>query len=83
MSGEAEIILKQADVLKGVEAWRRIIRYIDHGRGIQLEIMRNRMRHLRSKAIKILEGIPIGIAEFENTISDFVSVGACDPVSRR
>jgi len=79
LSGEAETILKQAGVLKGVEAWRRVVRYIDHGRGIRLEIMRNKMRHLRSKAIKTLEGVTIGIAEFENTISDFVSAGGVRP----
>ena len=56
-----------------------MVRYIDHGRGIRLEIMRNKMRHLRSKAIKTLEGVTIGIAEFENAISDFVSAGGVRP----
>ena len=41
--------------------------------------MRNKMRHLRSKVIKTLEGVTIGIAEFENTISDFVSAGGVRP----
>ena len=79
VSGEAETILKQAGTLKGVEAWRRIVRFIDHGRDIRLEIMRNKMRHLRAKTIKTLEGVTIGIAEFENTIAEFVSAGGVQP----
>ena len=37
------------------------------------------MRMLRSRPIKTIEGVTIGIAEFENTISEFVSAGGSQP----
>ena len=58
-----------ATVNTGVDAWRRIVRYIDHGRGIRLELMRNRWRTIRSRPIKSLEAVTIGIAEFETRFS--------------
>ena len=82
LSGEAEIIFRQggtATVNKGVDAWRRIVRYIDHGRGIRLELMRNKWRTIRSRPIKSLEAVTIGIAEFENTVLDYVSAGGVQP----
>ena len=54
VSDEAKTIPKQAWILKGVEAWRRIVRYIDHWRDIRLEIMRSKMRHMRFNSIKTL-----------------------------
>ena len=42
LSGEAKTIFKKADALQGVEAWRRISRFIDHGR----EIRPRRFGHL-------------------------------------
>ena len=65
LSGEAKTICRQggaAMVNKGVDAWRRIVRYIDHRRGIRLELKRNKWRTLRSRPIKSLEGVTIGIA---------------------
>ena len=35
VSGEAETISKQAGTLRAVEAWRRIVRFIHHGRDIR------------------------------------------------
>lgn len=35
VSGKAQTIFKKADTLMGVEAWRRISRFIDHGREIR------------------------------------------------
>ena len=59
--------------------------FIDHGRDIRFEVMRNKMRHLKSKAIKTMEGVTIGIAEFENTLAEVVSAGCVserDPPAR-
>ena len=66
-------------VNNGVDAWRRIVRYIDNRRGIRLEFMRNKWRTLRSRPIKSLEGMTIGIAEFEKTILDYVHAGGVQP----
>ena len=81
-SGEAETMFRQggmATVNKGVDAWRLIVRYIDHGRGIKLELMRNKWRTTRSRPIKSLEAVTIGTAELENTILDYVNAGGVQP----
>ena len=82
LSGEAETILRQgstATVNKGVDAWRRIVRYIDQWRGIRFELVRNKCRTIRSRPIKSLEDVTIGIAGFENTVLDYVSAGGVQP----
>ena len=38
VAGEAQTIFKKAGTLMGVEAWRRISRFIDHGREIRLDL---------------------------------------------
>ena len=76
VSGEAQTIFKQAEVLNGLEAWRRLTRYIDHGREIRLETLRNEVRMIRGRfVIKGLEEVVVGIAKFENKISEFVAAG--------
>ena len=62
-----------ATVNRGVDAWRRIVQYIDHGRGIRFELVRNKWRTIRSRPIKSLEHVNIGIAEFENMVLDYVN----------
>ena len=37
VSAEADTIFRGAEDLQGIDAWRRIIRYIDHGKSIKLE----------------------------------------------
>ena len=44
VSGEAQTFFKKADTMNGFDAWRRLIRFIDHGRGIRLETLRNDVR---------------------------------------
>ena len=44
LTGEAETVFKRAEDLNGVDSWRRIVRYIDHGRGIRLEALRSEVR---------------------------------------
>ena len=68
VSGEAEVMFRQAPRLAGIDAWRRIIRLIDNGRGIRLEQLRNEMRMIRAYPIKSLEGVSVGVAEYENRV---------------
>ena len=64
----------------GIEAWRRLVRYIDHGREIRLETLRNEVRMIRGRfVIKNLEDVVVGIAKFENKISEFVAAGGKRP----
>ena len=66
--GEADVMYKQAAQCNGVDAWRRIVRFIDSGRNIRLEQLRQEVRMIRSYPIKNLEGVTVGIASFENKI---------------
>ena len=79
VSGEAEVMFKQAPRLAGIDAWRRIIRLIDNGRGIRLEQLRNEMRQIRAYPIKSLEGVTVGVAEYENRVRDYVEAGGRQP----
>ena len=79
VSGEAEIMFKQAPRLAGIDAWRRIIRLIDNGRGIRLEQLRNEIRQIRAYPIKTLEGVTVGVAEYENRVRDYVEAGGRQP----
>ena len=47
--GEAETVFQNANSLKDLEAWRRIIKYIDHGEEIKLERMRTEMKSIHSR----------------------------------
>ena len=71
VSGDAETIFKGASTLNGIDAWRRIVRFIDHGRGIRLEQLRTEVRALHGRPIRSLEVLDVGIAEFENKINEY------------
>ncbi len=75
LSGLAETLFKRAEMLNGLDAWRRMVRHIDHGRPIQLESLRREVKTLHLKPIKDLEHIEEGIAEFENTILKYTQAG--------
>ena len=75
VAGEAETIFKSANTLNGIDAWRRLVRYIDHGRGIRLESLRTEMRSLHTRPIKSLEGVTIGITEYDNKMKEYVEAG--------
>ena len=77
--GEAETIFKRAESLHGLDAWRRIVRHIDHGRSIRLGALRTEIRSLHLKPIKSLENVSLGIAEFENKINEYVEAGGKRP----
>ena len=75
ISGEADTMFKQAETCAGIDAWRRIVRLIDHGRTARLEQLRNEVRMIRTHPIKKLEHVTVGIAEFENKINEYVKAG--------
>ena len=75
VTGEAETIFKRAGCLNGLDAWRRLVRHIDHGRSIRLEALRTEVRSLHLRPIKNLEGVALGIAEFENKITEYIEAG--------
>ena len=80
ISGEAQTIFKKTGTLMGVEAWRRISRFIDHGREVRLETLRNEVRMIRGRfVIKSLEEVIIGIAKLENKIDEYVEAGGTRP----
>ena len=45
-------MFRQAPRLAGIDAWRRIIRLINNGRGIRVEQLCNEMRMIRAYPIK-------------------------------
>ncbi len=75
ISGSAEKIFKRAEMLNGLEAWRRMVRHIDHGRPIRLENLRREVKVLHMRPIRDLEHVEEGVAEFENTIHEYVQAG--------
>ncbi len=79
VSAEAETIFKTAKDLQGFDAWRRLVRYIDHGKEIKLESMRTEMKMLHLKPIKNLESVPIGIAEFDLKMKEYHDAGGTLP----
>ena len=79
ITGEADVMYKQASQCNGVDAWRRIVRFIDSGRSIRLEQLRQEVRHIRGFPIKNLEGVTVGIASFENKIKEFIDAGGRPP----
>ena len=40
LHGTADVMFKRADWNNGVDAWRRIVRQVDHGRSIRLKTLR-------------------------------------------
>ena len=79
ITGEAEVMFKQAEQCAGIDAWRRVVRFIDNGRTIRLEQLRNEMRMIRTFPIKNLEGVAVGVAAFENKVREFVEAGGRQP----
>ena len=75
LHGTAETIFKRAEPLNGIESWRRIVRFIDHGREIRLETLRREVKMLHLKPIKEIEAVEEGVAEFENTILEYEQAG--------
>jgi hypothetical protein len=79
LSSEAEAVFKRAEELNGFDAWRRVCRYIDHGRGIRLEALRAEVRSIHLHPMKNLEAVALGIAQFENKLSEYEDAGGKRP----
>ncbi len=79
VSGTAETMFKRSERLNGIDAWRRLIRHIDHGREIRLNELRRNMKANQLKPLKSLQEIEHGVAEFENTIQEYVLAGGIEP----
>ncbi len=75
LSGSAETTFKGAQTLRGLDAWRRITRYIDHGRYIRLEELRRSVKTMHLRPMKGLDHVEEGIAEFENLLRDYEDAG--------
>ena len=75
VSAEAHTIFLTSPKLQGIDVWRKIIRFIDHGKDIKLESMRDEMKIFHTKKIKNLEQVPIGIAKYELKIKDWHDIG--------
>ena len=68
-------MFKRTDWLNGIDAWRRIVRQVDHGRAIRLETLRREVKELHMRPIKSLEAVEEGVNEFENTMAEYVKAG--------
>ena len=79
VSGEALTMFKRAEMLEGMDAWRRLVRFIDHGRGIRLEALRTEIRQITLRPIKSIEHITVGVAEFENKFNEYEEAGGQRP----
>ena len=79
VSGAAEAIFDTADQLNGLDAWRRLVRHIDHGREIHVEMLRREMKHTQNLVIKDIFGIEEGIANFDKAIGRYTKAGG-DPM---
>ncbi len=80
VSGTAETMFKGADSLNGLDAWRRLARYVDHGRAMRLETLRREVKLIHLKPIPSLEKVEEGVAEFENVLNEYIQVGGT-PIS--
>ena len=79
ISGSAETIFRRAPQLNGLDAWRRLVRHIDHGRELRLASLKREMKAIQSKPIKTLADVELGVAEYENVIQAYVQGGGEQP----
>ena len=75
LTGSAESLFERAEMLNGLDAWRRVVRHIDHGREIHLETLRREMKSFHNRVIKDVHGVEEGIANFENALYKYVKAG--------
>ena len=75
LTGSAEALFERAETLNGLDAWRRVVRHIDHGREIHLETLRREMKTMHNRAIRDIHGVEEGIANFENTLYRYIKAG--------
>ena len=70
---------KSVGDMNGINAWRRIVRHIDHGRDRRLKDLRHEMQLIHLRPIKTLPEVEQGVAAFENSIHEFVQAGGVAP----
>ncbi len=75
LAGTAETMFKQAEMLNGLDGWRRVVRVIDNGLPLQLEQLRGEVRLLHTRPIKDLDSVATGIAEFEAKLKEYKEAG--------
>ena len=67
-------MFKRADRLNGLDAWRRLVRHIDHGRELRLDTLKGEMKTAQMKLMKGLQDIEPGVAQCEDAIGGTPSV---------
>ncbi len=79
VSGTAEAIFKGAGSLNGIDAWRRLVRFINHGKALRLETLRREVKLLHTKPISSLDKVEEGVAEWENVYREYKLAGGTMP----
>ena len=72
-------MFKGAEPLNGIDAWRRLVRYIEHGKAIRLETLRREIKSIHLRQIPSLEKVEEGVAEFDNILQEYVLAGGTAP----
>ena len=75
VSGSADTLFMGADRLNGLDGWRRVTRYISHGKKVYQETLRREMKVIVDRPISSMERLEEGIAEFENAIKLYEDAG--------
>ena len=57
LHGTADVMFKRAGWNNRVDAWRRLVRQVDHGRSIWLETLRREIHEIHTRPIKTLEAV--------------------------
>jgi len=83
LSGTADTYFRKADDCNGLDAWRRVVRVIDNGLPQALEELRDVVRDIHRKPTKDLEGVPEGVAKFEQTLKEYSDAGGDNPSDRQ
>ena len=79
ISGAALEMFNRADDLEGLDAWRRVTRYITNGSEAHREKLRQAVKHIQFKQMKNLESVELGVAEFENVMDQYSQAGGTRP----
>ena len=61
--------------MNGFDAWRRLVRYIEHGRPTRPENISRGMEAAHQKPIRDMTKVVIGIADFEHTYHKYIGAG--------
>jgi hypothetical protein len=68
VSGSADTPFIGADRLNGLDGWRRVTRYLLHGKDVHLDNLRREMKVVIGMPIPSMDKLEEGVAEFENAI---------------